>query len=358
MDTIPTTARSLGRFYMTDGDTLARNYKNVLSDFPAWEQKPHAQDWVLLAENLGESMSIDESCLHEDLFTFLSNKDGHCKSGTIAAVVRGTKAEDVLKVLLQIPEEERLKVKEVTMDLSESMYSIVTRAFPNAVIVLDCFHIMKRCNEAIEELRLRYKREAQAIVKRERRAFKAKLKQRAARRKQYRKNHPKNYSGKVRGRKPSRKNEKFRPAVLSNGDTLVELLTRSKYALTTSREKWSEKQKVRMALVFERYPKLEDAYNLVNKLRSIFRSKNLDRDAAKAKLQEWYQAVTDCTLREVKAARDTIKSREDDVLNYFINHSTNASAESLNSKMKGFRSELRGVSDMPFFMYRLCKIFG
>lgn len=343
---------------MTDGDTLARNYKNVLSDFPAWEQKPHAQDWVLLAENLGESMSIDESCLHEDLFTFLSNKDGHCKSGTIAAVVRGTKAEDVLKVLLQIPEEERLKVKEVTMDLSESMYSIVTRAFPNAVIVLDCFHIMKRCNEAIEELRLRYKREAQAIVKRERRAFKAKLKQRAARRKQYRNNHPKNYSGKVRGRKPSRKNEKFRPAVLSNGDTLVELLTRSKYALTTSREKWSEKQKVRMALVFERYPKLEDAYNLVNKLRSIFRSKNLDRDAAKAKLQEWYQAVTDCTLREVKAARDTIKSREDDVLNYFINHSTNASAESLNSKMKGFRSELRGVSDMPFFMYRLCKIFG
>ena len=343
---------------MTDGDTLARNYKNVLSDFPAWEQKPHAQDWVLLAENLGESMSIDESCLHEDLFTFLSNKDGHCKSGTIAAVVRGTKAEDVLKVLLQIPEEERLKVKEVTMDLSESMYSIVTRAFPNAVIVLDCFHIMKRCNEAIEELRLRYKREAQAIVKRERRAFKAKLKQRAARRKQYRKNHPKNYSGKVRGRKPSRKNEKFRPAVLSNGDTLVELLTRSKYALTTSREKWSEKQKVRTALVFERYPKLEDAYNLVNKLRSIFRSKNLDRDAAKAKLQEWYQAVTNCTLREVKAARDTIKSREDDVLNYFINHSTNASAESLNSKMKGFRSELRGVSDMPFFMYRLCKIFG
>ena len=343
---------------MTDGDTLARCYKHHLSDFPQWEQKSHAQDWVLIAENLGERMSIDESCLHEDLFTFLSNKDGHCKCGTIAAVVRGTKADDVLKVLLQIPEEERLKVKEVTMDLSESMYSIVTRAFPNAVIVLDCFHIMKRCNEAIEELRLRFKREAQAIVKRERRAFKAKLKQRAARRKQYRKKHPKNYSGKVRGRKPARKNEMYRPAVLSNGDTLVELLTRSKYALATSREKWSEKQKARMKLVFERYPKLEEAYDLVNKLRSIFRSNSLDRDGAKVKLQEWYKAVTDCTLREVKAARDTIKSREDDVLNYFINHSTNAAAESLNSKMKGFRAELRGVTDMPFFMYRLCKIFG
>ncbi len=37
---------------------------------------------------------------------------------------------------------------------------------------------------------------------------------------------------KTRGRKPARKNEKFNPAKLSTGDTLVELLTRTKYALT------------------------------------------------------------------------------------------------------------------------------
>lgn len=46
------------------------------------------------------------------------------------------------------------------------------------------------------------------------------------------------------------------------------------------------------------------------------------------------------------------------VLNYFIACSTNASAESLNSKMKAFRAQLRGVSDLPFFMYRLSTIFG
>ena len=46
------------------------------------------------------------------------------------------------------------------------------------------------------------------------------------------------------------------------------------------------------------------------------------------------------------------------VLNYFIARSTNASAESLNSKMKAFRAQLRGVSDLPFFMYRLSTIFG
>ena len=60
----------------------------------------------------------------------------------------------------------------------------------------------------------------------------------------------------------------------------------------------------------------------------------------------------------MKSARDAIKSREDEVLNYFINRSTNAGAESLNSKMKAFRAQLRGVSDLPFFMFRLSKIFG
>ena len=67
------------------------------------------------------------------------------------------------------------------------------------------------------------------------------------------------------------------------------------------------------------------------------------------KLHGWYKTVNRCTIREVKSARDAIRSREDNA---------NASAESLNSKMKAFRAQLRGVSDLPFFMYRLSTIFG
>ena len=103
---------------------------------------------------------------------------------------------------------------------------------------------------------------------------------------------------------------------------------------------------------------LKEAYDLVHKLRSIFKSSKLTRNAAKVKLHEWYQAIADCSLREVKSARDAIKDREEYVLNYFINRATNAAAESLNSKLKGFRAQVRGVSDLPFFMYRVCQIFG
>ena len=36
----------------------------------------------------------------------------------------------------------------------------------------------------------------------------------------------------------------------------------------------------------------------------------------------------------------------------------NASAESLNAKIKDFRAQLRGVIDKKFFIFRLAKIFG
>ena len=358
MDTTPVTARSLGRTYFVDGDNLERAYKWFLSDFSTWEQKNHAADWVLNAVNIGESLSIDETMLQEDLFTILSNKAGHGREGTIIAMVRGTRSEDVAEILMKIPEAERLNVKEVTMDLSESMRAIVETVFPNAFITLDCFHVLKRCFDGVEELRLRYKREAQTQTKHEERRFKARLKRNAAHRKWYRKTHPKTYKGKVRGRKPARLNQMFRPKVLNNGDTLIELLTRSRYALTQSRDKWSVKQTKRMNLLFEQYPKIKEAYDIVNKLRSIFRNKNLTKETAGKKLYEWYKCVVDCTLREIKSARDAIKYREDNVLNYFVNRATNASAESLNSKLKAFRAQVRGVSDLSFFMYRVCKIYG
>lgn len=50
-----------------------------------------------------------------------------------------------------------------------------------------------------------------------------------------------------------------------------------------------------------------------------------------------------CTLREVKSIRDTIRYYEDESLNYFDGCKTNASAESLNSKTKCFRSLVNNV---------------
>ena len=112
-----------------------------------------------------------------------------------------------------------------------------------------------------------------------------------------------------------------------------------------------------MKILFEIEPRMKKAYGLLCALRNIFK-KMQDRKTAGKALHEWYKNVGKSQIWELGSVRDTIKSKEEYVLNYFNNRSTNASAESLNSKMKGFRAQVRGVADLPFFMYRLMMIFG
>ena len=357
MDVFPIPARSLERYYKINGRTLERCYKDHLSGFRDWDQIHHASNWMLLPHNMGTHLSIDESMHSNDLFTFLSNKDGHGKRGTLIAAVRGTKATDVIKQLMQIPQSDREAVKEVTMDFSDSMYAIVKKSFPNASIVIDCFHIMKRLCDGLDEIRMRFKRSAVSEIKKEEREFKKKLAIRKKARTLYRKNHSKK-RGEKRGRPRLRSNEKFTPSTLSNGDTKVELLTRARYILPKSGEKWSENQKERANLLFDLHPKLREAHSLVCKLRSIFKNKKQTKDQAREKLKGWFKEVSSSNIKEIISARDCIKKKQEEVLNYFGNFSTNAAAESLNSKMKGFRAELRGVRDLPFYLYRCSLIFG
>lgn len=345
------------------GSTVERYYKDKLSDFSTWEQAGHAEEWVLLPENIGEFCGIDETMLAGEVYTIFFNKDGHGRRGTIIAIVRGTKADVVASYINKIPLSEREKVKEITMDFSDSMYSIAKQCLPNATIIIDCFHIIQRICEGLDELRLRFKRLAVTQTKKEESEFK-KEEEKKAKRRQYnrlryaeKRADKKKPKGKKRGRKRIRM-KKFRPTEFSNGDTKVELYTRSRGLLYKAGGKWSRNQKDRAKILFKECPKIKEGYSLVCSVRSIFSDKNLNREQAKEKLRKWYGKVADCTLREIKSARDCIKAKEEEVLNYFDNRATNAAAESLNSKLKGFKAQLHGVVDIPFFMYRVCMIFG
>ena len=145
------TCRTLETFCHINAHTFEKQYKETLSGFRDWDQLDHADSWLLFAdswllfpENIGPHLAIDEASLSNgELYTFVTNRDRHTGDGSLVAVVSGTKAEDVIRVLKQIDEEERMKVKEVTLDLSDSMRKIVSVAFPKAQRVIDRFHIQK-----------------------------------------------------------------------------------------------------------------------------------------------------------------------------------------------------------------------
>ena len=113
-------------FYRIDGHTFVRQYKEVLSNFREWDQWDHAEEWLLFPYNMGPRLAIDESSLSNgELYTFVTNRDARTREQSLIAVVAGTKSEDVIAVLRRIDQGQRNAVEEVTLDLSDSMRTIL-----------------------------------------------------------------------------------------------------------------------------------------------------------------------------------------------------------------------------------------
>ncbi len=75
-------------------DTLRRHYKKKWNGFQLWNQLTHAYKYLLYAHNITSHMAIDEVSLSQgELYTILSSRDRLGRSGKVAAVIRGTKAE-------------------------------------------------------------------------------------------------------------------------------------------------------------------------------------------------------------------------------------------------------------------------
>ncbi|MBP5332902.1 MAG: transposase [Bacteroidales bacterium] len=327
MDKYPIAASSLEKYYHINGDQFERQYKEHLSGFTEWEDAPHASEWLVYPENFGPKMSIDETSLSDgELYTIVSNKDAHGQKGAMAAIIHGTKAEVVNTALNQVPLDKRQLVTEITLDLSPSMRNICIMRFPNAKRVIDRFHIQKLACDAIQEMRIAHRWEA----------LKAEHKRKLWVRE----------TGEV-----------IPPEKFENGDTRPQLLVRSRYLLFKSYEKWTESQKLRAKILFEQYPDLKKAYDLTDELRRIF-SNTPRRSLGATRLAKWYASVENSGFDSFKVIAATFFDHETEILNFFDNRSTNASAESFNCKIKNFRAQLRGVSDINYFLFRLQNIYA
>ena len=65
----------LAERYGVKGQTLRKQYKEKISDYRNWDQLEHAHDYLLYPENIGENLSLDETCLSNgDVYTILTNK--------------------------------------------------------------------------------------------------------------------------------------------------------------------------------------------------------------------------------------------------------------------------------------------
>lgn len=306
---------------------MQRQHREFLSDFKTWKKEHQAIEYLIFPENIGTHLSLDEVALSQgELYTVLTNKAAKGRKGAIVAIIQGVKSDVVIKHLLKIPRKLRHQVKEVTLDMASNMKLIVDHCFVKAIQVIDRFHVQQLSLEALQNIRIKYRWEA---IDEENEAIRENKK-----------------TGKV-----------YQAKEYSNGDSKKQLLARSRYLLYKSAEKWTKNQKKRAEILFEEYPDIKKAYDLNQALRNIYSSSDV-KAVAMTKLAQWYNKVEASNFKQFNTVMNTISNNYNNILNYFENRSTNASAESFNAKIKAFRAQFRGVKNKEYFLFRLTNIYA
>jgi transposase len=327
VDTRPDTMTNIASYFQVSSTKLQRHYKHEISGYKQWNQLCHADDYLIFPENITNHISIDEVSLSKgELYTIVTNKNTGCKNKqSLIAIINGTDAKTIETVLHKIPVEQRKQVKEISMDMAPNMALAARNSFTNSTAVIDRFHVVRLVCDAMQHLRtaLRWQE-----IEYENVAIK----------------------------EAKEKGIKYKPTLLSNGDTPKELLVRCKYLLYKYEEDWTLNQKKRAELLFAKYPQLKEAYKLCISFRNIY--KCCEKQHAMRKLNEWKNKVIAAKINEFNTVVHSIEHHLENILNFFNHRNTNANAESFNSKIKNFRANLRGVTDVKFFLFRLHKLFA
>ena len=334
MDDKPVNFTTIGGFLQLKPQTVYYWYRNYLSGYPeAVENKEWGKNnftgtdkreksvSVLKPENFGEQMSVDEKMIDEEFYTVMTNR----QTGKIALLAETLTVTELNK-LIDKTGQAKQKVKTITADLSPTYEKFCEQSFPDAMIVADKFHVVKHIIEAVQTLRLRIKQEEIArlpTTKKERRQYEKQTK-------------------------------------LINGESRIELLTRSRYVLFKRTSNWTASQQKRATLLFETFPQLKDTYELTQQIRKWLDKENIGQYEWKIEQQliHWYDCAEQAKLPEVENLIRIIGSHEEKIMNYFKTGKTNAKAEAMNSKIQRFIAANYGVRDKDFFLYRLDRYYS
>lgn len=148
-------------------------------------------------------------------------------------------------------------VKKITLDMANGMQKIARKCFPKALQVIDRFHVAKLVYDAVQDLRIACRWQVM-----------------------------KDENSKIR----EAKGERYEPEVFCNGDTLRQLLVRSRYLLCKTPGKWTARQWQRSEILFDQFPDLRDVYYYALRLGKIF-TDYTDKYVARAKLALSYNEI-------------------------------------------------------------------
>ena len=306
----------------------------------------HIRVAILKPENMGEYLAVDEKTIDHVCYTVLSNRE----TGKIIGMADTLKTKHLVKIFAHLPS--CYQVKSLSRDMATNYAWLGRQLFPNAYQVIDKFHVVKNALEYLSDIRVRYR---QKELERERLAKEA-FEEQETKRKQECKESGTKY-----------KAERYKPdeVCFGNGDTLKQLLARSKWVLFKEQTKWTSKHKERAYILFEKYPEIHKAYQLMAELRVWYRKTSLGgvyykktRIRKQEELKAWIKKAKESNIYEMKNLAHTIDTHSVGIANFFFKSESNAKAEALNSRIQHFIHVNYGARNTDYFMFRLQKHFA
>jgi hypothetical protein len=347
-----------GDSLLVDPKKLWRWYHDSLSGFldPQVVKHRHEHDFIIKEKgvkktirvpifsmaDMGEDMAIDEKQIGEEMHTILSNR----QTGKIALLAQSIKAKELIELLPKF-NCKGFFVKSITRDLSPSYDWFCRQVFCNSMHVADKFHIIKDLLDSCQDVRVRYRQELLTDKRLKYEDFK-------------KQEHQRKQECKESKQPFIAQKFVYKETKATNGETLLELLARSRYLLYKYPNDWTISQKERALALFKQYPEIEKSYNLICSFRTWYRKENIGthRDEMQKRLQKWYKEVEKNAVMEMENFKSTVERNERMIINYFVKGDTNAIAECINSKIQRFIMTNQGTRDREFFYFRLGKLFS
>ena len=240
-------------------------------------------------------LAIDEIAIMKGhkYFTVIRDYD----TGVAIKIFFGRGYDETAKALASLGKNKLAKITHVSLDMWDPYIKAIKEHCPNAKIVFDKFHVVKKVNEALDEVR---------------------------------------------------KNEFAKANDEERAD-----MKRKRWIILSRENNLNSEQKETLVQLMKNNDRLYKAYLLKEQILSIFDDKASTFEKICDRIKCWLENILSNELEEFSAVMKTMQNYMHGILNYFRYGMTNAIAEGFNTKINVLKRRAFGYRDLEYFILKI-----
>ena len=218
-------------------------------------------------------------------------------TGIVIKIVLGRAYEPVRDALLELGKERLAQIKYVSLDMWNPYMKAIGECCPNAELVFDKFHVVKKVNEALDTVR----KQAFANASKEERID----------------------------------------------------MKHKRFVILKREQNLDKKEREELHQLMQENELLYKSYLIKEQLLNIFDDKTSTFDQIKERIDTWFSNILSNELTAFYGVVNMIKTHLHGILNYFRYNMTNAISEGFNTKINIIKRRAYGIQDIEYFMLKI-----